>query len=281
MARALTELCGPQLKVASKGMVQCQPCHRFSHIRTETAATNLSVLLLARHLWGDYTTSRWLLRCCGCKASRRKIHREGWHNNSGMAAKAAALRRLPWTEDRFCWNQVVQWGGVGRASTSATKKLASNPVRGLHRRQFLWPAVLEGLAAADWKSAGQSRLPGKGGHVLSANCAQHFSATLNEFFCDFPWLLGECQGIIQTRGRARNPRLPSHWSLASDVFCTEVSAGYKCSDVQGHCELHRHNLNAYSAYCESHWGCPQISCWINLVSILGPSHQPYFCTCKS
>jgi hypothetical protein len=35
-------------------------------------------------------------------------------------------------------------------------------------------------------------------------------------------LLGECQGLIQTHGRARNPRLSSRWSLASDVFC----AGY-------------------------------------------------------
>ena len=99
MARALTELCGPRLKVgeytASKGVVQYQPCQRFGHTSAETAATNLGVLLLARHLWGDYTTPRWLLRCCGCNASGRKIHREGWRNNSGTAAKAAAPMRLP------------------------------------------------------------------------------------------------------------------------------------------------------------------------------------------
>jgi hypothetical protein len=74
MVHAVTELCGLQLKVASKGMVQCQPCQRFSHTHSETATMNLGVLLLARHLWGEYTTSRWLLRCCGCKASGRKIH---------------------------------------------------------------------------------------------------------------------------------------------------------------------------------------------------------------
>lgn len=63
--------------------------------------------------------------------------------------------------------------------------------------------------------------------------------------------LAECQGIIQQRGRAGNPRLPSHWSLTSDVFCSEVCAGYECSDVQGHREPHRRNLYAYSAYCET------------------------------
>lgn len=99
MARAVTELCGPRLKVglytASKGMMQCQPRQRFGHTRAKNTATNLGVLLLTRHLWGDYTTPRWLLGCCGCKASRRKIHREGWRNNSGTAAKAAVPRRLP------------------------------------------------------------------------------------------------------------------------------------------------------------------------------------------
>lgn len=71
------------------------------------------------------------------------------------------------------------------------------------------------------------------------------------FFRDFPRLLGEYQGIIEMRGRARNPRLHSHWSLTSDVLCAEVCAGYECSDVQGHLESHRRNLNAYSAYCET------------------------------
>jgi hypothetical protein len=102
---------------------------------------------------------------------------------------------------------------------------------------------------ADWKSAGQSRLPGKGGLVLSAICAQRVFATPDEFFHDFPWLLGKCQGMIQTCGRAHNPRLPRHWSLTSDVFCAQVCAEYECSDVQGLREPHRRSLYAYSAYC--------------------------------
>ena len=70
----------------------------------------------------------------------------------------------------------------------------------------------------------------------------------------FPWFFSVVRrmpGHNSNTCKARNPRLPSHWSLTSDVFCAEVCAEYECGDIQGHREPNRHHLYANSAYCKT------------------------------
>jgi len=180
MALALTELCGPQLKMASKGMVQCQPCQRFDHTHTPKQQLRTSVCCFWRDIFGVITPLQGgCLDAAVAKRAERKFNEKG-----GVTTVVPPRKRLHLgasREQKIDFVGTKSSGGVVSAwrLPQQPKNVPLTRLGVSTEGSFCDQPSFEGLAAADWKSAGQSRLPGKGSRVLSANCAQHFSATLD------------------------------------------------------------------------------------------------------